>query len=380
MADIKPVLGLNSSIIKQLDPLINKLPNDPQEIAVIAQSNGENVQRLACCLKLIRIFYDAIPILEVSGKTNPNIDPRNPRFEEELTISKRSSPKSITNIFTCCMISVGPGAIKHYINSPSSPNPFSQCIRIIFRLTWFLRVRKCLLNELRGQNRLGIINNSMRLTSFRDLCYSSMRGALFLAQSNPERVNLRLFAYSVPKRFLTDSVRQMYDDFKSLLTKQRQEELFDLETQVDQILKSKLNPIYFSARTSLEDTILYSFPIGELYENEYEDFLSGYLFEICPDNEMNLFKNDFVKAAKAAAQVKLTGVKKHFDLVHIVNFDEKPKGMPSPSKDDKKNKSQGENKSVASDRGKKTDYSMYDMFKTSHNFIDDTRKFYKNKM
>ena len=208
-----------------------------------------------------------------------------------------------------------------------------------------------------------------------------MRGALFLAQSNPERVNLRLFAYSVPKRFLTDSVRKMYEDFKSLLTKQRQEELLDLETQVDQILKSKLNPIYFSARTSLEDTILYSFPIGELYENEYEDFLSGYLFEICPDNEMNLFKNDFVKAAKAAATIKLTGVKKHFDLVHIVNFDVRPKGMPSP-KENKKGKEDSYEKDNPSviPKGKKTDYSMYDMFKTSHNFIDDTRKLYKNKM
>ena len=143
----RPVLGLNASIIKQLEPLINKLPNDPKEITVIAQSNGENVQRLACCLKLVRMFYDAIPTLEVSGKTNPCIDPKNPKFEDDLTISKRSQGKSITNLFTCCMVSIGPGALKHYMNSPSSPNPFSQCLRIVFRLTWFLRIRKSLLTD-----------------------------------------------------------------------------------------------------------------------------------------------------------------------------------------------------------------------------------------
>ena len=380
MSDIKPILGLNASIIKKLEPIIDKLPTDPQEIAVVAQSNGENVQRLACCIKLIRIYYNAIPLLEVSGKANPCIDPKNPHFEEELTISKRTSSNSITNIFTCCMISVGPSAIKHYINSPSSPNPFSQCIRLIFRFTWFLRVRKNLLTELRAQNKMGILNNSLRLTSFRDLCYSSLRCALYLAASNPERVNLRLFAYSVPKRFLTDSVRSLYEDFKSFLTKQRQEELMDLEIQVDQLLKSKLNPIYFSARTSLEDTILYSFPIGEVYENEFEDFLSGYLFELCPDNELNLFKNDFIKAAKNAATIKLTGVKKHFDLVHIVNFDEKPKGYTQKlvKTDSDKSQNQG-SESDSITRTRNQTFNMCDMFKPSRNFIDDTRNLYKSK-
>ena len=372
MSDLKPILGLSSTIIKKLDPIIKNLPNDPKEIAVVAQSNGDNVQRLACCLKLLRMFYSSIPKFRISGKESICIDHKNPRFEDELTISKRSGHNSITTLFTCCMISVGSGAIKHFVNSPSSPNPFSQCLRLLFRLTWFLRVRKSLLTELHAQNRMGILNNSIRLSSFRDLCPSAMRSAIFTACSNPDKVNLRLFAYSVPKRYLTDSVRKMYDEFKELLSKERQEELFDLEVSVDQIIKSKLNPTFFSARTALEDTILYTFPLEELYEDPYDDLMSGYLYEICPDNELEVFRKDFINAAKKASSIKLEGVKKKFDLVHIVNVDVPPKGYVKPEQ-------KVEEESIITQKKKNTDFNMFDMFKTKHNFIDETRNLYKTK-
>ncbi|EAX99040.1 hypothetical protein TVAG_433680 [Trichomonas vaginalis G3] len=370
-SDIKPVLSLNATVLKRMEPIISKLPSDPFEIAAVAQSNGENVQRLSCCIKLIRMYYNAIPQLVISGKTSKYIDKFNHKFEEELTISKRIDPKSITALFTCCMISVGTGAIKKYLQAPSSPNPFAQCMRIICRITWFLRSRYRLLDDLHSQNKIGILNNSLRIANFRDLCASGQRAAIFAATSIPSNVDLRLFAYHVPRRYITDSVKSLYEEFKKMLSDERRNELEDLEVQVDLLLKAKLSPTFFSAKSNVDDTILALFPFEDIYDDVFENMLSGYLHEIAPDHEFDIFKEDFEKAATKAASVRLGKVKRHFDLVHIVNHDVPPLGWEPPS-----------NISEES-RTKKTtkpgDFTMFDMFKTDQNFIENSRKLYQKK-
>lgn len=368
-SDIKPVLSLNANVIKRMEPLIAKLPSDAFEIAAVAQSNGENVQRLACCIKLIRMYYNSIPQFIISGKTPKHIDKYNHKFEDELTISKRIDSRSITAIFTSCMIAVGPGAIRKYIQAPSSPNPFAQCIRLICRFTWFIRSRYRLLDDLHSQNKIGILNNSLRVSNYRDLCSSGQRAAIFAATSIPSNVDLRLFAYHVPKRYITDSVKSLYEEFKKMLSDDRRDELEDLEVQVDQIMKAKLTPTFFSSKSSLDDTILALFPLEDIYDDVFENMLSGYLHEIAPDHEFDIFKQDFIKAAERAATVKLSKVKRHFDLVHIVNHDVPPLGWEPSS-----TLTLGQ-----TTKPKPGDFTMFDMFKTDQNFIENSRKFYKKK-
>lgn len=378
MDELRPILGLDSNVMRKLKPEMESLPSDPKKITLIALSNTQNVTRLGCCLKLINMYRDMIPELKITSKSPVYIDKENIKFEQDLTVSKKYSSKSITTVYSCALVSIGIDALKHFFNSRSSSYPFAQCLRLLFRYTYFLRLRHSVLTSLRSQSTMGVLNNSLRLCSFRDICSGAQRAALYMASCNPDKVNLKLFAYSIPKRYITDSTRPLYLSFIDALSDDKRVELEMHESDVDKLIQSKTNIAYFSGRTSIDETIIGTLEFDRLYKNVYDDLMSLFLYEFSEDNEIKLFERDFIRSAKIAETLKFVGIQRKFDLIYFVNYEENPntKAIPKEQLESnvKKERVIPVEKQHTPTRPK--DFTMFDMFKPGQNFINDTRKMY----
>ena len=298
---------------------IESLPENPWDIVLISKQNGNNIKKLSCCIKLIQIFRSLISDFNISKKPSMYIDNENKLFEEELTVSKKFSNNSITTIFTCCLISIGHENFETYKISNSSSNPFVQCARLLFRFIWFLKCRSLLLYSIQKQNYQSIINYSLRLSSFRDFSTSSQRSALYSCVCYPEKVDLRLFSYFIPEKFITDSTRTLYNDFLELNSKKKY--LFiDHILEVDRLYNDQCNLFYFGSKTNLENSILSFFSPEKLYSNNLLDFFSIYLYEIVPDEERNLYYDLLLNSSLKAQNLIIPRIRKKYDLQSFIDF------------------------------------------------------------
>lgn len=368
--ELSPISQITHNVIELVQTIIPTLPSDPKEIAVTALSNGETVLRLACCYKLVKMLRDVIQPVSLTACEPLHVDKMNLSFEDELTVSLGYDSKSITTIFSCTLAAIGLEAVRKFINSPSSVNPFTQCLRVVFRLVWFLRCRYMALNGIRTQNHLAVVNNSLRLVSYQDFSYSASRAALYTALKIPEKVDLNNFAYLLPLRALTDSTRPSYEYFKSILTPERQKILEDLEVEVQRFYETKETPIFFSTSLDIEHSLVAHlvYDLNDISGDPYHFFINYFLYELAPDKERDRFLRHFVSACQKAAKLKFQNVRKRFDFDRRVIFEEKPKNWTE-------NKKQTPNApDPVAERHRKADFNLISMFKPSRDFIGDTKK------
>jgi len=327
MGDLKPVFELRNSLMKQISERIDTLPCDCKDICRLAIGNGQNITRLSCCIKLLLELKNQIPDLSLSSKSSINIDKENPAFETNFEPSIQYSSLSITTIYTCCLLSIGKDAIYQYLKSNTASNPFCQCFRILVRYLWFLKCRHTVLSDLKTENRLSIINQTLRLSSFRDLCRGAQRAAIYSAICSPNKVDLKLFASYIPKLFLTGNTRQLYQDFIMSLDENNSSALSDYELESDRIIKDNLALKYFSCKTTIEDTVFSMLQLESIYRTPLEDLMSCFLFELAPDNEYQRFKGSITQIVFQAFRIKVPVSKRLFDLVFFENFSEPPKNQ-----------------------------------------------------
>lgn len=367
--ELAPISQITSNIIELIQTKIPTLPSDPKEIAVTALSNGQTILRLACCYKLVKMLRDVIQPVNLTACTPLHADNFNLKLEEELTVSLDYDPKSITTIFSCAIAAIGLDAVRKFMASPSSVNPFTQCLRIVFRLMWFLRCRYLALNGIRTHNYLAVVNNSLRLGSFQDFSFSPYRAALYTALKIPEKVDLQFLSFLLPLRAISDSAQPSYDYFKSLLSPERKKTLEDLEIETQCFYDKKENPMFFSAPISIEHSLVAHlvYDLSDIPGDPCHFLLNYFLYELAPDRERDKFMKHFANACQKAAKLKFRNVRRRFDFDRRVIYEEEPKNMPEGQK------SARNVPDPVAERQRKADFSLFSMFKPPRDFISDTK-------
>ena len=367
--ELAPITQITRNVIEQIQRIITTLPSDPIPIAVTALSNGENILRLACCVKLVEMLRNMIPAVNLTGCEPLHVDNANLNLENELTISTAFGPKSITTVFTCAVAAIGVPALKRYLRTPSSINPFAQCMRVVFRLMWFLRCRYLTLNGIRTQNYVAVVNNALRLISFSDFSLAAQRGALYTSLLVPNKIDLKLFAFLFPTRVLNDSARPLYNDFKELLTEERVQTLEDLEIEVDNFYNSKETATFFSTNLTIEHSLVayLVYDLRDIPGDPLPFLVNMFLYELAPDNERSSFLRKFADACQRASKIQFPNVLRRFDMVYNVIYSESPKNQP----EDKKSKSTISD--PVAERKRKADFTLANMFKPARNFINETK-------
>ncbi|OHT04848.1 hypothetical protein TRFO_27652 [Tritrichomonas foetus] len=365
--ELTPITQITRNVIELVQTIIPTLPSNPKEIAVTALSNGQNVLRLACCVKLVEMLRNMIPAVSLSACEPLHIDNANLNFEEELTVSHAFGPKSVTTVFSCAIAAIGLPALKKFINTPSSVNPFTQCLRVVFRLVWFLRCRYLTLNGIRSQNHLAVVNNSLRLISFSDFALSAQRAALYTALRIPDKIDLKHFAYSFPLRALTDSARPLYEDFKSLLTPARKQTLEDLEVEVTRFYESKETSTFFSSSMGIEQSLVAHliYDLSDIPGDPLPFLINLFLYELSPDKERERFLRQFASACQKATKLQFKNVRRRFDFDRRVIYEERPKDMP----EGKRTRAPD----PVAERHRKADFSIVNMFRPPKDFIGETK-------
>lgn len=358
-----PVLTITRDFIDRIMPLVNSLPKDPKQIATTAISNGETVTRLACCIKLVMMYRDMIPLISLNAGSPLHIDKYNENFESELTITSRLPSDSITTVFTCLVASIGSGPLRRFLSSPSSVNPFVQCLRLAFRMTWMLRCRSLAIRGLREMNPLAVLNNALRLCSFPDFGHGP-RAALYAALKIPKRVDITHLAYSIPITFLNDSSRQMYEDLKETFDHERQQRLEELEQEIKALVQRKQTSVFFSSSTDIRDSlvVLLTADITDMHD-PMQSMVRYFMYELSPDKEREKFAKEFANACSKASKLRFDSVGRRFELISFVNYDEPPAGE----------KALDQAKDRVASRQKKTGFSMAGMFLPRKDFIAETK-------
>jgi hypothetical protein len=222
--------------MEEIQKRVKNLPDDPNELASMAFSSSKNFQKLSCCLKLIELLRLKIPNEFLSSEASTYLNEENLRFESVFreffrkpyffpqTKSHYLSSLPITNILSCCFTAIGPVPFARYKNYPWSIDYFDQCARTVIRLLWYCYVRYHYLKSLK-KNNMSILKHAFHLYSFLDIAPNSQKTALFLSNKFSKQVDLKYFAHFIVPRFLTDSTRELYDNFIQSLP-QRQQMLY----------------------------------------------------------------------------------------------------------------------------------------------------------
>lgn len=367
--EMTPVAQISKIGIEQLNILENTLPDDPKSIAATAVSNGPTLIRLACCTKLIKQLKNVIPSVDITASETLNADKMNNRFEEELTVSTDFGTQSITTIFSCALAAIGFDAARKFSVTPESVNPFSQCLRVVFRYVWYLRCRFLVLNGIQQQNYLAVAHNALRLVSFPIECFTSQRAALYVALRIPDKINLQHFAYSLPHSFKNDAVIDLYDSFISSLSPDKQKTLSEIQDDVQALIQSKETPMFFSSTLSVEDSLCANLvcDIDDIGPDKCHEIMRFFLYEISPDKECKRFMKHFLSACQKATKLQFKNTKRRFDLSTIVVYQERPKNDPDQPVEQKGKKD------PLVERKKQPTFSLMDMFKPPRDFISETK-------
>ena len=366
--ELAPVLSVTREFLEKMEPLIRSLPSDPKQLATTAISNGETVLRLACCMKLIEMFRDMIPPVSLTAAAPLYFDSYNEKFEMELTVTNKMPPKCLTTVFSCMLAAIGVAPMKRFLASPYSVNPFVQCVRVAYRLTWMLRCRHLAVRGLRSQNTVAVVNNALRLCSYPDFSMSAQRAALYSALKIPEKVNLEHLAYSIPLTALTDAASPHYNDFKALLDEDRRAKLEDLEHEIQGLIVRKQTIPFFSTNTDIQDSLLVYLTedIGQISGDPLQVMVKYFLYELNPEHERQKFTKEFANAVARASKLTFPSVRRRFEMVTFVNCDEPPSiekfSMAPPKKSD-----------PVLTRQRQAGFSMASMFKPPKDFIAETK-------
>jgi hypothetical protein len=149
--ELSPIQQVTEHSILRLCDFIQSILENPFEITRLAVSTGETARRFACCIKLICLYSQKLPLIEFSTHQPLSADLHNLNFEKELTVSKIFPSMIFTAIFSCLLASIGAHPLRIFMVSPCSPDLFVQCCRIVFRWTWIVR---CCWAALRGLREL----------------------------------------------------------------------------------------------------------------------------------------------------------------------------------------------------------------------------------
>ena len=370
--NIDQVFKLSSSALARINNLKQTLPNSAPQIAKIALECGHSQQRLACCIKLLEMYRNSIPIVSLTASEKLNVDKTNPNFESNFNPSQNYPSKSITTIFSCALAAIGTSAARKYSISPSDINPFVQCYRIFFRLTWYLYCRHEVIKAIQTQNQIATLYYSLYLVSYPEFSYSAQHAALMTAISQPKNVDAKLLAYLLPRRFLSDVSQPLYQELKECLPREKKEQLAFLEDSVDALLSTKETHTFFSSVISIEDSLVASLthPLDEIRGSPYRFYVPYFLYEINPTIEIKKFAEKLLNSSKIASTFDFHIKRKKFDLIYFVQYEEPPKSEKEKFKSQETNFTV-QRKNVQS-KPQKVDFS--NLFKKSHNFIGETQK------
>jgi hypothetical protein len=357
-------------LVAHLPALAEGLPGDPVGLARVAAASPENARRLACCARLFALYAAAVPPVALRGDAPLSLDRHNPSFESDLTVSDALPPSSLTTLFSCLLAAIGRRAVRLFAQSPSSPNPFAQCARAAFRLTWMLRCRCAAVRALREHNRLAFVSHALRIASFPDFDASAPRGALFAALDVPDRVDLARFAHLLPLRALTDSTRPFYEELKGAMAADRQAALGELELAVEDAIRRKEAPVFFGSRLDPEDSLFLELLSVRSprdreiwWENPLKTFVLFMLYEIGPDRQRDQFLGEFVRAGDLSAKMRFERARR-FQRVTIEIVTD------PPIDHSKESQSQEEPKK---EPPKGQGFDIFALFRPPRDFIADTK-------